>query len=731
MIRDRLETPSEDPSDYPNVVDLRAEALPEITPGEAATMWYAVALVRACERWLADHEDLIHGPLHSSIGQEAVAVGAMAAMHDGDQFTASHRAHHQAFAAAVYRSAPAWDVASSDPTPERSIEAVRALIAEILGLRTGVAGGRGGSMHLRDPQLGLLGTSAIVGGGIPMTVGAAYSAKALGSGAVSFAFFGDGATSIGALHESMSLARALGLPAVFVAENNQYSVATSVRETTGLDDLVLRASGHAMPGLVVDGMDPEAVRHGVALARAYATQHGPVLIEAKTYRHLHQSGSNPGSSYGYRTAQEEAGWLARDPLTAYPEVLVGRGIPESTVARIRERAEHDCRQIVAALVEADADGGIRLRPELAPDAATVRDGVLGAAASDRGIREGAEDGRRAGEEVTYVNAISMVMDRAMTRDPRVFVIGEEVGHMRGGAYGATRHACRHHPDRLVSAPIAENGFSGLALGAALTGLRPVVELMFPDFALEGADQLFNHIPKARYMFGGTQDVPLVVRARTAQGRGFGPQHGVDPTAMFAQYPGWRIVAPADPVEYVGLFNAAITGNDPVLVVEHHELWNTRAVLPEEGLDLVLPLGRARTVRAGSDVTVIAWSNTVSRVVAIAEELSLAGIDVEVIDLRSLDPLSWDLETVASSVRRTGHVVVAEDSMASQALAPRLAATLYSVAFEALRGPIRVVTGTDVFAPVSQVLESAVLLSDDDIRDAVVAAVDEAGVLAQT
>lgn len=228
------------------------------------------------------------------------------------------------------------------------------------------------------------------------------------------------------------------------------------------------------------------------------------------------------------------------------------------------------------------------------------------------------------------------------------------------------------------------------------------------------------------MFGGTQDVPLVLRARTAQGRGFGPQHGVDPTAMFAQYPGWRIVAPADPVEYVGLFNAAITGTDPVLIVEHHALWNSRATLPDEGLDLVLPLGRARTLRAGSDVTVIAWSHTVSRVVALSEELSLAGIDVEVIDLRSLDPLSWDLETLTESVRRTGRVVIAEDSMASQALAPRLAATLYSATFDALRGPIRVVTGTDVFAPVSQVLESAVLLSDDDIRDAVVDLLDEEG-----
>jgi 2-oxoisovalerate dehydrogenase E1 component len=505
----------------------------------------------------------------------------------------------------------------------------------------------------------------------------------------------------------------MALPMIFLVENNLYSVATTVAETVGFPDIAIRASGHDMPGIIVDGMDPLAVRAAVARARSHAAAgHGPVLIEAKTYRYLHQSGRLPGSDYRYRTKDEESQWHERDPLDHFPAALREAGLLEDTdIEVICARVDADLASAIAILVETEGDG-LRIRDDAWPEPSDAVRGVRAAKVDDTGVVEP----EASGEIVTYQQAISLVHDRAMQRDPDVFVIGEEVGHLRGGAYGTTRHVCRNYPERVFSAPISENGFSGLALGAAVMGMRPIVELMFPDFALEAADQLFNHVPKTRHMFGGDLDVPLVVRTRTAQGRGFGPQHSCDPAALFAMFPGWRIIAPSTPADYVGLFNSAITGQDPVLIIEHYRLWTMEGAIPD--LDARIPVGSGRIVRPGSDVTVVTWSHPVHRAIAVAEDLAREGIDAEVIDLRTIDPHGLDWDLVSESVRRTGAVAIVEDATESHALAPRIAQGIHERHFADLRAPVRVVTGRDVPTPVSRVLEEYVLLSDSDIAAAV-------------
>lgn len=698
---------------YPNL-SAAAASLDGLTPNDAALMLYQLLLIRAFEQWLVDNETLVHGPLHSSIGQEAVAVGAIAALQRQDQISSTHRAHHHVLArvvASAAHDAGGFAPASSVPTPSLVCEAILKTLAEILGLRYGFAGGRGGSMHLGSIDAGVLGTSAIVGGGIPMTTGAAFAFAQRGSEGVALAFFGDGAASIGALHEAMAMSRVMSLPMIFLVENNLYSVATTVAETVGFPDIAIRAAGHDMPGIIVDGMDPLAVRAGVVQARAHAAAgRGPVLIEAKTYRYLHQSGRLPGSDYRYRTKEEESQWLARDPIDHFPAAVLAAGlIDESGLVAIRARVDADLAAAIDTVVET-ADGELRIRDEAWPDPA---DAVRGVRSPE--VRSPFTEPETSGDAVTYQQAISLVHDRAMQRDPHVFVIGEEVGHLRGGAYGTTRHVCRNFPERVFSSPISENGFSGLALGAAVMGMRPVVELMFPDFALEAADQLLNHVPKTRHMFGGDVDVPMVVRTRTAQGRGFGPQHSCDPAALFALFPGWRIVAPSTPADYVGLFNSAISGSDPVLVIEHHRLWTMEGQLPD--LDSRIPLGTGRIVRSGRDVTVLTWSHPVHRVTAIAEQLAGEGIEAEVIDLRTIDPTGLDWDLVADSVRRTGAVITVEDATASHALGPRIAQVIHERHFGDLRAPVRVVTGLDVPSPVSRVLEEYVLLSDDSIAAA--------------
>jgi 2-oxoisovalerate dehydrogenase E1 component len=696
---------------YPNLSEVSATT-EGLTPESGASMLYQLLLIRAFEQWLVDNETLVHGPLHSSIGQEAVAVGAIAALERQDQIASTHRAHHHVLArvvASAAHDAQNFSPAGDEPTPAGVRDVILKTLAEILGLRHGFAGGRGGSMHLGSIDNGVLGTSAIVGGGIPMTTGAAFAFAQRGTGGVALAFFGDGASSIGALHESMAMSRVMSLPMIFLVENNLYSVATTVAETVGFPDIAIRAAGHDMPGIIVDGMDPLAVRAGVGRARAHAASgNGPVLIEAKTYRYLHQSGRLPGSDYRYRTKDEERQWHERDPIDHFPSVLQAAGLLSAAeIDVIRARVATDLASAIAVVTEADGDG-LRIREDAWPEPS---DAVRGVRAPE-GEAAQLPEPETSGESVTFQQAISLVHDRAMQRDPDVFVIGEEVGHLRGGAYGTTRHVCRNFPERVFSAPISENGFSGLALGAAVMGMHPIVELMFPDFALEAADQLFNHIPKTRHMFGGEVDVPLVVRTRTAQGRGFGPQHSCDPAALFAMFPGWRIIAPSTPADYVGLFNSAISGSDPVLIIEHYRLWTLEGAIPD--LDARIPLGKGRIVRPGRDVTVLTWSHPVHRTLAVAEELAQEGIEVEVIDLRTIDPHGLDWEMVSESVQRTGAVAIVEDATESHALGSRIAQGIHERHFRDLRAPVRVVTGMDVPTPVSKVLEDFVLLSDSDI-----------------
>ena len=710
--------------DYPNVrvVEFGRDALAGTRRRTLTRALFMIHTIRFLEKWLIDHAGLVHGPLHSSIGQEAVAVGMALALGPNDKLTSTHRAHHDVLAKLIaYYQPDDFDPLSSAVVPEPIRAAVERTLAEILGLADGLAGGRGGSMHLADTAAGIL-TSAIVGGGIPVATGQGLAAKLRGTRDVALAAFGDGATSIGAFHEGVVLARTWNLPVIFLLENNGYSVATTVRETAGFEDLAIRAAGYDIPAFVVDGMDPMAVLEAVSRARAHALADGPVLVEAKTYRYYHQNGPLPGSAFGYRTKDEEREWLARDPVTVFPRRLVEAGLlSQSEVDHVTGMAGGLLDGCIASLTTITS-GGATIADALYPGVETIHDGVLGPGLPDLPPALLDATVTAAGEEVAFGTAVSRVIARWLERDPEAFIIGEEVGHLGGGVFGACKAALAAFPDRVLSSPICENGFVGAGFGAAILGMHPIVELMYPDFALDAADQLFNHVAKARYMYGGHHDVPIIVRTQMNRGRGYGPQHGsCDPAALFSLFPGWRITAPSTASEYVGLFNAAMHSRDPVLVVEDYRLAKLTAVLPAAGIDFVVPLGSARLVRSGSDATVLAWSYALSRVVAITERLAEQGISVEVIDPRWLDRATFDRETVLDSVGRTGALVIVEDAMLSCSAGASILDYLLPDLFARLRtSPVRV-TGEDVCTPVSAPLEAHALLRDQNVEDAIVAA----------
>ena len=312
----------------------------------------------------------------------------------------------------------------------------------------------------------------------------------------------------------------------------------------------------------------------------------------------------------------------------------------------------------------------------------------------------------------FVDAVAAVMARRMEQDERIVVLGEDVHRLGGGTNGATKGLAGRFPERVLGTPISENAFAGLAGGMALDGrFRPVVEFMYPDFMWVAADQVFNQIGKARHMFGGVNPVPLVLRTKVAIGSGYGSQHLMDPAGIFATSPGWRIVAPSTAADYVGLMNAALALEDPVLVIEHVDLYGRADEIPDGDLDYHLPFGRAALRREGSDATIISYLSMVHHCV---EAVDQTGFDADVIDLRWLDRASLDWETIEASVKKTNAVLIVEQGARGTSYGAWLADEIQRRLFDWLDQPVQRVTGSEASPSISKVLERAAIARTDEV-----------------
>jgi len=699
--------------------ELRSTAKDWDDLGEAALlrMLNHLHLVRAFEEMVLelDGQGLVHGPAHSSIGQDGSAVGAIATLRSSDQVTGSHRGHHQFLAKSLQYVDPTNYDPRKVPIPGEIKTVLYRTLAEILGLAHGYCKGRGGSMHLRWVEAGALGTNAIVGGGVPSANGVAWAKKRRGEGDVVFTFFGDGGVNIGAVPESMNLAALWSLPICFFIENNQYAVATTISEETRETRLSSRGLAYGIPAWRVDGMDPVAVRLASQMAvDLMRSGKGPAIIEADVYRFFHHGGGLQGSAFGYRTKEEEAAWRARDPLARLAkEMLARHWLTEQENAALRANAQQTMREISERLTEPDGKKR-RIRPSLWPKPEFRDVGLRGDLSEFKGARfEELESASGKVGEVKYIDVVAKVMERRMEQDERIFCMGEDIHRLKGGTNGATRGLAARFPDRIIPTPIAEGGFAGLAGGVAMEGTyRPVVEFMYPDFALVAADQVFNQIAKARHMFGGETRMPIVLRTKCAIGTGYGSQHSMDPAGLYAMWPGWRIVAPSTPFDYVGLMNSALLCEDPVLVIEHVALYNAMGLGPLEDFDYYIPLGKAKVVRPGSVFTVLAYSAMTPLAVKAADEMR---IDAEVIDLRSLDRAGIDWETIGASVRKTNNVVVLEQGPLTVSYGAMLTDELQRRLFDYLDQPVKRIHGGEASPSVSKVLERAAFVGIEEIR----------------
>jgi 2-oxoisovalerate dehydrogenase E1 component len=682
-------------------------------------------LIRAFEEYVLELAagGLIHGPAHSSIGQEGGAVGSVLALAAGDTVNGSHRGHHQFLAKALSYVAPKG-IEPVLPFPDEVRTVLLRSLAEVCGLDRGFSHGRGGSMHLQWREAGAIGTNAIVGGGVPQAAGSAWAHQHAGTDAVAVTYFGDGAVNIGSTLESLNLAAAWRLPLCFFIENNRYAVSTTVEEATGEPRLSARGPGFGITSWKVDGMDTLAVYLAMQQAVAHMRAgHGPAVVEADVYRYFHQNGPFPGSAFRYRTREEEASWRARDPIDQIAGHLARRGIlTEAAVQGARRQAADLMAEIGAVLVEpvpGGSPGERQIKAAEWPDPAFVDVGVRGdlsefadAPLADR------EDFRGPVHEMKFIDAVAGVMARRMSLDDRIVIMGEDIHRLSGGTNGATKGLKDAYPGRVLGTPISENAFSGLAGGVALDGrFVPVVEFMYADFMWVAADQLFNQIAKARHMYGGRNDIPLVLRSKVAIGTGYGSQHSMDPAGVFATSPGWRIVAPSTPFDYIGLMNSALRCRDPVVVLEHVDLYASAGEVPDGEWDFCLPVGKAAVRRTGAQLTVLTYLAMTPRVLeAVAAS---DGVDAEVIDLRWLDRASIDWDTIGASIRKTNRVLIAEQGALGTSYGGWLADEIQRRFFDWLDHPVQRVTGGEASPTISKVLEAAAIAQVSDVTSALI------------
>jgi 2-oxoisovalerate dehydrogenase E1 component len=375
------------------------------------------------------------------------------------------------------------------------------------------------------------------------------------------------------------------------------------------------------------------------------------------------------------------------------------------------------QEIGDALLEPVPDGKPgqrRIKAAVWPETAFVDVGVRGDLSELEGSRyeeAGTFSGRLA--ERRFIDVVSDVIGRRVETDERIVVLGEDVNRLRGGTNGATRRALENCPDRVLGTPISENAFTGLAGGMAVDGrFRPIVEFMYADFMWVAADQLFNQVAKARHMFGGHGAVPFVLRSKLAAGTGYGSQHSMDPAGILTTAAGLRVVAPSNPFDYVGLMNTALACDDPVVVLEHVDLYASTGTAPVDDLDYRLPVGKAALRREGDDVTVISYLSMVGHCLEALDQVP--GVRADLIDLRWLDRASLDWDTIEKSVKKTNRVLIVEQGARGTSYGSWLADEIQRRLFDWLDAPVERVTGGEASPSISKVLERAAIARTEEV-----------------
>jgi 2-oxoisovalerate dehydrogenase E1 component len=645
----------------------------------AREMLARMAFIRAFEAqalaFSTSNPPIAIGSVHLCAGQEAVPLGAMAALNEDDQVIATYRGHGWALACGL------------DPT---------AVMAEICHRRTGINGGRAGSAYLMDPGNRFIGENSIVGAGVTIGCGVAMANQLAGDRRVVIVSIGDGAMNQGSVHEGLAFAAARRLPLILVCENNGWSELTPTEAMFRVDRIAKRAAGYGIAGVTISGADPVAVRDTVAAAaeRVRAGE-GPILIECRVPRlwgHYNRDMEH------YRPKADRAEAEANDPIGLLEARLIAAAMIDPDQAAALRREQEDRVAAIAADVAA----------ALAPDAGTARLHVV--AKPDPGaLATGSTP-----TELSYIEAVNAALRAELESDARTVVYGEDVGHS-GGIFAASRRLQKDFgAERVFDTPIAENAILGSAVGAALCGLKPIVEIMWADFLFVAFDQLINQAANVRYVTQGRSSVPMVVRLQQGVTPGSCAQHSQSIEAFLAHVPGLKVALAATPQDAYALLRAAAADPDPCIVIEARGLYQTRGAVhldaPTE------PAGIARLHRSGADVAIVTWGTMVRQANAAADVLAEEGVDASVLDLRWLAPLD---ETMLRDVvqRCGGRVLIVHEAVRTGGFGAEIATRIGELSDPATPLTVRRLTTPDVRIPASPILQQTLIPGVDAIAAA--------------
>lgn len=613
----------------------------------------------------------------SGWGQEAIAVGAAWALEPADYILPTHR------------NLGVWTTRGVPLQP---------LFRQLMGKSGGFTKGRDRTFHFGLPEKRIVGMISHMAAMLPVACGLGLAARLRREPSVSLAFAGDGATREGDFHEALSLAAIWKLPVIFLVENNGYGLSTPTREAIPVENIADAASGYGITGTIVDGNDLLAVIGAVRQAAERARHgKGPTLIEAKTFR---MRGHEEASGTSYVPQAMLAAWARRDPVSLFTEKLLGAGaITEERLSGLREE--------LAAEVEAAAESALA-QPLVESSAEAERAAVFAPAPAP--ASPSPPRGNSGRPPIRFVDAISEALRQAMDRDSRVLLLGQDVAGY-GGVFKVTQGLVdRFGPERVRNTPIIESGAVGAALGLALEGFKPVVEIQYADFLACGFNQVVNNLATTHYRWGAP--VNVTIRAPFGGSIGAGPFHSQSMEAWYCHVPGLKVVVPSNPYDAKGLLLAAIDDPNPVLFFEHKFLY--RAVsgeVPEP--PYALELGSASVVRAGRDATIVTWGIGVLWAMEEAEHWISRDKSLEIIDLRTLVP--WDRRAVLESVRRTSRLLVLHEAPRTGGFGAEIAASIAEEAFGLLDAPPARVAAEDLPVPFSKSLESKVYSAQTRLR----------------
>jgi len=718
--------------------------------------------LREKKGWYGPLKYLYIGASHLSIGQEAVSTGAISAISSGDYITSHHRGHGDALAKGYFAikemdKSTLINLITEDKeiynylgfkienkTFEQLKEQALRLhlfraIAELFGKEAGYCRGRGGGMHIADFSKGHLGANAIVGGSLGIAVGSGIASRFFNDKRVTLCFAGDGAFNNGIAHEAMNMAtmaqftnglmgKKYGIPLIFAIINNQYGMSGQQRgEVTGIDFLVERGFGYNKKGMyaeIINGMDVLAVKDGVKRAvELIKNGRGPVVLEFWCYRFKGHSLSDKLDKVGdetYRALRELQLWEKLDPLKTFPEKLIKEGIiTNKEFDQLKKEARERNESMAIKAVEARN-----------PDSKTIYFNLFSETNSSQVPKRFKNAPilknpdfleRDSQKEITYREAVIESLFQEMRRDRRVVLWGEDIADY-GGAFGATKGLLEiFGRERIFNTAISEAVIIGSGVGAALRGLRPVVEIMYIDFMLQAMDQLGNQAAKWKYMSGGQATIPLTIRTTIGGGKGYAGQHSQSLEAIIAHIPGLKVVAPSNAYDAKGMLSSAIRDDNPVVFIEHQNLYKhplVKSKVPKE--EYLVPLGKAKIKRKAdtskNSVTIIAWSSMVSVALKASEELARENIEAEVIDIRSLYPL--DIKTMINSIQKTNRAIVVHQAVEFMGFGAEIVSELQEKAFDYLDAPIMRIAAPNTPPPSSPILEKEFLPNERDIVKAV-------------